>query len=170
MQQREFTTAMAKELNVGDKVPDLTVQCVWCGKFTLSEKVKTSPVLLYFYPANYGMQCISYSEFMSDYHDDLERIGVTVFHVNPDTLENHEKYMKRLGTRYDHMADTDGNVCRIFGMLIPSPLPGFRDVPGRGFALIDKEMVLRYIWRAPSPILLLDIPSLVTELGDILNK
>jgi hypothetical protein len=29
MQQTEFTVTMTTELNVGDKVPDLTAHCVW---------------------------------------------------------------------------------------------------------------------------------------------
>ena len=76
-----------------------------CGEFTLSQKVKESPILFYFYPVNYGMQCTYYSEAMNDYHDDFWNIGVTVFHVNPDSAENHEEWMERIDTKYDHIAD-----------------------------------------------------------------
>jgi len=158
-------------LEVGDKVPDFTAQCVWCGEFTLSSKVREAPILFYFYPANFGMQCTYYSEEMNDYHDGFEKIGVKVFHVNPESVENHTKYMERLDTRYDHISDAGYSIGRIFGMLMPSSPAeddGFR-MNNRGFALVDSEMTLRYIWRAPSPLNTLYFSSLIDTLREILD-
>ncbi|MCL2318430.1 MAG: peroxiredoxin family protein [Methanomassiliicoccaceae archaeon] len=159
---------MTDELKVGDTVPDFTAQSVRGGKFTLSEKVREHPILFYFYPVNYGMQCIFYSESMNDFFDGFEKIGVKVFHVNDNTVENHEKYMKRLETRYDHIADIGRAVSSIFGMIVPSNHSGTEDLVSRGFAFVDRDMVLRYRWRGESMINLVDLESLVKELGDIL--
>lgn|GEM_PF-599132 len=162
---------MAAELEVGDRVSDFTVQCVWCNEFTLSEQVKKHPILFYFYPVNYGMQCTAYSQLMNDYYDDLEKIGVKMFHVTLDTIDCHKGYMRRLDTRFDHAADTDHNVCRIFGMILPSSVGlGAAGMTTRGFALVDKDMILRYVWRGPSTIHLLDFQLLIAELGEILTN
>ena len=161
---------MTDRLEVGDKIPDFTAPCVWCGEFTLSSKVRESQILFYFYPADFGMQCTYYSEAMNDYHDGFGKIGVKVFHVNPDTVENHIKYMDRLGTRYDHISDAGQKVSRMFGMVMPSPMgeDDFR-MTNRGFALVDENMVLRYIWRAPSPINTLYFEPLIETLREILE-
>jgi peroxiredoxin Q/BCP len=161
---------MKEEFWVGDKVPDFTASCVRCGKFVLSSKVSESPVLLYFYPANYGLMCTYYSEKMNEYHDDLERVGVKMFHVNPDTLEAHAGYMDRVSSRYDHMADLGREVSWIFGMLIGPPGTwNDSSLANRGFVLIDREMTIRYIWRAAIPADIVDLDLLVARIDGILK-
>jgi peroxiredoxin Q/BCP len=161
---------MKDEFWVGDIVPDFTAQCVKCGNFVLSSKVRESPVLLYFYPANYGLMCTYYSEQMNDHYEDFERIGVKVFHVNPDTVESHAGYMRRVSSRYDHMSDLGREVSWIFGMLVGPP-ENWDDssLANRGFVLIDKDMTIRYIWRASIPANIVDLDTLVAEIDRILN-
>lgn len=146
----------------GDKAPDFTAQCVRCGKFTLSEKVRTSPILLYFYPANYGMACMYYIQRMNEYHDDIKKLGIQMFHVNPDTAENHEKWMERMDSKYDHIADAGQNVSRMFGMIV-GPSDRGDPLTNRGFVLIDKNMIIRYVWRA-------SMPPETPELGELIAK
>ena len=133
---------MAEELNVGDKVPDFTVPCVWGKEFTLSEIVKKAPVVFYFYPLNYGMQCTAYTIMMNDYYEGFEAIGTQMFHVNNATVEEHRKWMGRIATRYDHIADKEYVVGRIFGMLVPSPMKNDPPLTNRGFAMVGIDMKL----------------------------
>ena len=160
---------MTAQLEVGDKVPDFTAQCVRNKEFTLSSVLKETNVLLYFYPANYGLMCTYYSEHMNEFYDDLENIGVTAFHVNPESTENHRGWMGRCASVYDHISDADQNISRMFGMLI-GPSYVKEPLTNRGFALIDKDMILRYVWRAPIPADILDLRSLIATMGEILGK
>jgi len=150
-------------------VPDLTAPCVLGGTFTLSSAVSEHPVLLYFYPANYGLMCTYYSQQMNDFYDEFESIGVKMFHVNPETTENHERWMRRLNTRYDHISDTDQKISRMFGMIIgPSYV---RDpLTNRGFVLIDKDMTVRYLWRAEIPANIVDLSFLADTVRNILGE
>jgi peroxiredoxin len=162
---------MATELWIGDRAPDFTVPCVKGGEFILSSEVKRFPVLLYFYPANYGLMCTYYSERMNEFYEDFEKLGVRVFHVNPDTVENHMKWMERVDSRYDHIADIGQTVSKIFGMIVG--IPESRDdtsLTNRGFVLIDKRMTIRYIWRAALPPEAPDLKELVEKLRKILKK
>jgi peroxiredoxin Q/BCP len=157
------------ELDIGDTVQDFTLPCVKCGEFRLSDKVKESPVLLYFYPVNYGKTCTNYIGIMNEMYDEFENIGITVFHVNPDSAENHETWMDRVGSKYDHISDTDQNISKKYGMIITHPEhPAVMGFTNRGFVLIDKEMTVRYIWRAERPIHTVDLKTLIDEISDIL--
>ncbi|MCL2142673.1 MAG: peroxiredoxin family protein [Methanomassiliicoccaceae archaeon] len=159
---------MAKELSTGDKAPDFTAPCVRCGEFVLSSELKNNNVLLYFYPTNYGLMCTYYSERMNEFYDDFEKMGVKVFHVNPESVENHAKYMERLSSRYDHMSDAEQKISRMFGMIVGS-WDGPDALTNRGFVLIDKNMVIRYIWRAEIPVDTRDLGTFISLIGDILR-
>jgi len=160
---------MAKELEVGDMVPDFTAPCVRGGEFTLSSEVKVSPVLLYFYPSNYGLMCTYYSERMNEFHEDLERIGVRMFHVNPETVENHKKWMERVNSVYDHISDTEQRISWMFDMIVGS-WEGPGAFTNRGFVLIDNNMVIRYLWRAAIPVDTRDLTYLIATIEDILKE
>ncbi|MDR0335443.1 MAG: peroxiredoxin family protein [Methanomassiliicoccaceae archaeon] len=160
---------MAEYLKVGDKVPDFTVPCVWGKEFTLSSQVRESPAAFYFYPLNYGMQCTAYSMLMNDYFEGFDAIGVQMFHVNNATVDDHRKYMGRVSTRYDHLADNEYVVADIFGMVLPSPMRNNPPLTNRGFAMVDTDMTLQYIWRAPSTINTLEFEPLIDDLYNILR-
>ena len=159
---------MTKELSTGDKAPDFTAPCVICGEFSLYAELKKGPVLLYFYPTNYGLMCTYYSERMNEFYDDFEKIGVKVFHVNPESVENHAKYMERLNSRYDHISDAEQKISRAFGMIVGS-WEGKDALTNRGFVLIDEDMKIRYIWRAEIPVDTRDLGIFTSLIGDILK-
>ena len=76
------------DLKVGDRVDDFTLQSTK-GTFTLSERVKEGPVLLYFYVINYGKTCTDYIAMMDERADEFKAMNVSLVHVNNDTVENH---------------------------------------------------------------------------------
>jgi peroxiredoxin Q/BCP len=161
---------MTERPGTGDAAPDFTLPCVRCGEFTLSSKVKESPVLLYFYPVNYGDTCTRYIGLMNEMYDEFERIGIKMFHINPASVEDHGKWMDRIDSLYDHISDTDQKVSKRYGMIITHPEhPKVREFTNRGFVLIDKKMRIRYIWRAERPVHTVDIADLIDKLHNILG-
>ena len=158
------------ELKVGDKAPDFTMPCVRCGKFTLSSKVRERPVLLYFYPVNYGQTCTSYIDLMNESYDEFEKAGVKMFHLNPAPIEDHSKWMDRVCSMYDHISDADQEVSRRYGMIITHPEhPKVFGFTNRGFVLVDADMTIRYLWRAERPIHTIDLRSLVADIREALK-
>ena len=73
------------DLKVGDRVDDFTLESTK-GTFTLSERVKEGPVLLYFYVINYGKTCTDYISLMDERADEFKAMNVSLVHVNNDTL------------------------------------------------------------------------------------
>ena len=157
-------------LNVNDEAQDFTAQCVRCGEFTLSVKVKDSPVLLYFYPVNYGQTCTRYITQMNDVFGEFEKLDVKVFHINPASLEDHEKWMDRMGSEYDHISDTEQKISKMYDMIITHPEhPKVFGFTNRGFVLVDDEMRIRYLWRANRPNDTVDLKLLTETLSGILG-
>jgi len=158
-----------KKPYAGDAAPDFTMPCVRGGTFTLSTKTKEHPILLYFYPADYGMMCTYYSEKMNEYLSDFEGLGVKVFHVNPSSVEDHAKWMERVSSEYDHISDIDQEVSRAYGMIV-NDYEGPGSLTNRGFVLVDKNMRIRYVWRAEIPPDIRDLGTLIEDIRKILRR
>ena len=148
---------------------DFTAHCVRCNEFKLSSKVKENPVLLYFYPVNYGVTCTRYIEMMNETYDKFEKLGIKVFHINPGPLEDHEKWMDRTDSKYDHISDKEQKISRTYGMIVTHPEhPKVLGFTNRGFVLVDKDMNIRYLWRANRPNDTVDLELLVEDIKNIL--
>ena len=157
-------------LNAGDRAEDFTVSCVRCGEFTLSSKVKECPVLLYFYPVNYGQTCTRYITEMNEMHDEFEKLRIKIFHVNPASAEDHEKWIDRVDSKYDHISDTEQKVSRMYDMIVTHPEhPKVLGFTNRGFVLVDMNMVIRYIWRANRPNDTVDLKALTETISGVLK-
>jgi peroxiredoxin len=153
----------------GDKATDFTMPCVRGKEFTLSEAVKNGPILLYFYPVNYGMTCTKYIGLMNEMYDEFEKLGVKIFHLNPGSADDHEKWMDRTNSMYDHVSDIEQKVSNIYDMIITHPEhPKVLGFTNRGFILVDEEMNIRYVWRANRPNDIVDIIVLADEIRNSL--
>ena len=139
------------DLKVGDKVDDFTLEST-SGTFILSERVKKGPVLFYFYVVNYGRTCTNYIAAMDERADDFKRMNVSLVHVNDDSVENHRAWMNHTGTSYEHVSDKGAEMSAYFGCIVrKARSPKIMGYPDRGFALIDKDMRIRYLWHASIP-------------------
>ena len=157
-----------EKLSVGDKAPDFTMPCVMGTVFTLSTETKEHPVLLYFYPTNYGLRCTFYSEEMNDYFNDFEGAGIKVFHMNDASLEGHAKWMDRISSRYDHISDTEQKASRAYGMIV-NDFDGPGSMINRGFVLIDTDRVIRYVWRAEIPVDTRNLRELIADIKKVMK-
>ena len=139
------------DLKVGDKAPDFTLDSVY-ERFTLSERVKKGPVLLYFYVVNFGMTCTNYIALMDERAEEFKRMNVSLVHVNYDTIENHRAWMEHIGTSYEHISDPDLKVSKDYGFIVrKARSPKMMGSTNRGFVLVDKDMTIRYLWRCDFP-------------------
>jgi len=87
------------ELTKGDKAHDFTAVRVRDGVFTLSSAVRETPILLYFYPVNFGMTCTRYIASMNEMFEEFENLGIKMFHLNPDNVDILTEWMDRTESR-----------------------------------------------------------------------
>lgn len=161
---------MQRELQVGDIAPDFTIPAVEKGTFCLSSEVASGPVLLYFYVVNYGKTCTDYMAMMNERIAEFNGIGVRMFHVNPETVENHRQWMDRTEALFDHLSDKDQIVSKEYGAIVEraksDKIMGFTN---REFFLIGSDMRIKYIWRAYWPTDTIPMPELISEMKNALN-
>lgn len=138
-------------IEVGSRACDFTADST-DGVFTLSERVKSGSILLYFYVVNHGRTCTDYIGSLIERSDDFRNLGITLVHVNPDTVENHLAWMQHTGSGYIHISDEGQAVSRAYDCIITKArsdrILGFTN---RAFFLVDPDMTVRYAWRADMP-------------------
>ena len=157
------------DLKAGDRAEDFTLPSTE-GVFTLSERVKKGPVLLYFYVVNFGMTCTNYIALMDERADEFRAMNVSLVHVNCDTTENHRAWIEHTGTSYEHLSDLDMRVSRQFGFVVrKAKSPKIMGKTNRGFVLIDGDMTIRYLWRPDMPMDTVPIDELLEKVREALR-
>ena len=156
-------------LSVGDKAPDFTMECT-DGTFTLSERTRDGPVLIYFYVVNYGKTCTDYMAEMNERKADFDRRGVQLVHLNPESIENHRDWMRHTDSRYEIISDADMEVSRTYGCVIEKAAnEKLIGKTNRALCLVDRDMVIRYLWRAPVPKDTVPMDDLFEEMDRVLG-
>lgn len=162
---------MDNELQIGDIAPNFRLPAVEGGEFELKCEVTNGPVLLYFYVVNNGKTCTEYMELMNERKNEFDSMNIRMVHINPDTIENHRQWMDRTEALYDHLSDKDQVVSREYGAIVEraksETIMGFTN---REFFLIDRDMRIRYIWRAYWPTDTIGMNELLSEIGASLRS
>lgn len=132
---------------VGDRAPAFEAEAT-SGKTVSSEQLRGRAFVLYFYPRDSTPGCTAESKDFRDRHDEFARRGVTVFGVSRDSLSSHEKFRSKHGFPFELLADSDGTLCDLFGVIRPKNMFG-RLLSGieRSTFLIGPDGVLLREWR-----------------------
>lgn len=157
-------------LSAGSKAVDFTVDSTK-GGFTLSERVRDSPVLLYFFPMINGKTCGEYLALMIERADEFRDLGIDLVNINHDTMENHRSWIEHTGSPFEDLSDPDLEVCKAYDVIVRRAKS---DVligkTNRAFMLIDKGMTIRYAWCADIPSETVPMNELFPALKAALNK
>lgn len=153
----------------GDIAPDFTLRSTE-GSFTLSERVKNGPVLLYFFPVINGKTCTNYIALLNERYDDLRKMNVELVHINLEPIENHLAWIEHTGSPYEDLSDPDLTVCRAYDALIErAKNEAMIGKTNRALFLIDGSMTVRYAWRAYMPMDTVPVDELIDEISAILR-
>ena len=134
-------------LQPGDRVPTFSAEATGDALVDFGA-LRGSSVVLYFYPMDNTPGCIFEGRDFSSHHSEFVRRGTIVFGVSRDSIGSHEKFKARHDFPFELIADSDGKLCRLFGVIRKKPLLG-QKLAGvkRSTFLIDAEGVLRREWR-----------------------
>ena len=134
---------------MGAKAPDFTLPIDDDTKLRLSELVRSKPVLLLFYPSDFGMMCsIEMKTFQKRLHEFAPYCQLVGIGTN--STHSHGEWSLELGLDFPLLSDLDGRVCKEWGVLCEAG--DFMD--GRAYRsvfLIDKDMTVRYKWVPDDP-------------------
>lgn len=125
-------------LDIGDKVPEFTLPDQNGHDISLTSLLKTGPLILYFYPADFTPGCTKEACSIRDLHREIERAGLTVAGVSPQSPDSHKRFREKHQLPFTLLADEDREVVKLFGV---SGLLGFW--VQRVTYLIDQNRVIR---------------------------
>lgn len=132
---------------VGDKVPDVLFECTdpafhsfkdWWGK----------NIVLYFYPKDNTPGCTQEGRDFSSIARELAKLNTHVVGVSRDTVSCHQKFCTKLNLSFPLISDEKSVLCEFFGVVIKKNfIKKYLIGIERSTFLIDKEGVIRKIWR-----------------------
>ena len=156
-------------LSAGSKAIDFTLDSTE-GRYTLSEHVKDSPVLLYFFPMINGKTCGEYLVLMIERYDEFKDLGIDLININHDTMENHRAWIEHTGSPFKELSDPELKVCKAYDVTVRrAKSEALIGKTNRAFMLIDNDMMIRYAWCADLPLETVPMETLFSELRTALN-
>lgn len=123
------TPALA-ELKPGDAAPAFTAPATLAGKeftFTLADKLKDGPVVLYFYPAAFSSGCSVEAHDFAEATDRFKALGATVIGVSSDKIDVLDKFSTAdCQSKFALAADPDLKVAKSYDAVLTKML-GYAD-------------------------------------------
>lgn len=109
-------------------------------------------IVLYFYPKDGTPGCTMQATEFSDHEDEFARYDCVVIGVSPDDCLAHAQFRDANGVSIRLLADTEGEVCRKYGVLQEKEANGERrNAVVRSTFVIDKKGLVRHAFYNVNP-------------------
>jgi peroxiredoxin Q/BCP len=136
-------------LKAGDKAPPFKGMTAE-GPLSLKD-LKGSHVILYFYPKDDTPGCTLEACAFRDTLPRFKKMNARVFGVSKDDLKSHQKFADKYELPFTLISDADGSICESFDVWGEKSMYGKKYMGiERATYLIDKEGIIRQIWRKVS--------------------
>jgi peroxiredoxin len=112
----------------------------------LEKELARGPMLLVFYPNDFGVICSVEMRMLNDILLDLESRGIGVLAISTNSTYTHRRWKESLGISFRLLADTEGAVSKRYAGLQESGILQGR--PRRALFLLDRRGIIRYRWVA----------------------
>jgi len=128
-------------------LPDADMQTVDVGKLRGKKNI-----VLYFYPKDGTPGCTIQATEFSDHEDEFARYDCVIMGVSPDDCLAHAEFRDSNGVSIRLLADTEGEVCRKYGVLEEKESNGQRRRSVvRSTFVIDKKGMVRHAFYNVNP-------------------
>lgn len=97
-------------IQAGDRAPDFTLPDQDGTPVSLSEILKQSAVVLFFYPKDDTPVCTREACAFRDAYDDFAAAGATVIGISSDPAATHRRFADKHGLPFTLVSDTTGSV------------------------------------------------------------
>jgi thioredoxin-dependent peroxiredoxin len=139
---------MSDWLQEGSKAPAFTLPADDGSDVKLA-KLKGSPLVLYFYPADDTPGCTREACAFRDRSQELKKLGAKIFGISPDDVASHVKFKGKYKLNFPLLADPDHKVAEKFGAWREKNMYGKKKMGiVRSTFLIDPDGVVKKVWRS----------------------
>ena len=129
----------------GDPAPDFEGLTSIDSRVRLRDYFGKKNVVLYFYPKDGTPGCTLVTTDFSDHEDQFGKHDCVVLGVSRDDCLTHADFRDRNGVTIGLLSDTEGEVCRKYGVIQEKETEGVRrECLVRSTFVIDKKGVIRH--------------------------
>lgn len=137
---------------LGQSAPDFKLVDTDGESFHLSERLKSSAVVLVFYYGYACDHCVSQLFGLNKDLDQFRELGATVVAVSADPAELTRKRFKQYGAfAFPVLSDSDHAVAKLFGTYIPPAKPDEDGELSHGTFVIDQRGIVVWANRGDQP-------------------
>ena len=144
---------MSNTIEEQQLAPDFTLPAVGSEEKSIQlSALRGKNVVLYFYPKDDTPGCTAEACAFRDANHEMQKRGIKVLGVSADDPASHQHFAEKYGLPFTLLSDTDTSVSQAYGVY------GEKNLYGRKFMgisrvtfLIDKEGVIRKVWRKVKP-------------------
>ncbi|MBT4059138.1 MAG: peroxiredoxin [Euryarchaeota archaeon] len=115
---------MSTRFQEGDAAPDFTAELTDGSTVTLSEMLKESGVIIYFYPRDSTPGCTTQACDFRDNIDSLSDKGWRVIGVSKDSAKSHQKFIEKHQLPFELIVDKDIELHQLYGTWTEKKLYG----------------------------------------------
>lgn len=140
-------------LKVGKTAPVFEIPDADMNMVRLADFHGNKNVIVYFYPKDDTPGCTMEAIEFSDLQDEFADVDAVVLGISRDDCLTHSDFRDKHGLSVTLLADTDGDVCETYGVMVDRELEGVgkRRVLIRSTFIIDKQGVLRDAFYGVNP-------------------
>ena len=139
-------------LEPGQTAPEFSLPDADMQSVDLSAFKGKKNVVLYFYPKDGTPGCTIVTTDFSDHEDQFVKHDCVVLGVSRDDCITHADFRDRNGVTIGLLSDTEGEVCRKYGVIQEKDTEaGRRECLVRSTFVIDKKGVIRHVTYGVSP-------------------
>lgn len=102
-------------MDAGAEVPDFTATLDSGETTTLATMLEGGPVVLFFYPKAFTGGCTQEACHFRDLAHEFAEVGAQRFGVSRDDVDTQAAFSQKHGFDYPLIADTSGDIAKIFG-------------------------------------------------------
>ena len=118
------------------------------GKIIDLKSFRPNPIVLFFYPRDNTSSCTREAKDFTENLDIFDRAKVSVFGVSKDSIESHDKFIKKQKLTISLLSDENGTVCEDFGVWKEKSMYGktYMGIERSTFIIDGKGLVIKE-WR-----------------------
>lgn len=103
-------------LKVGERAPEFTLPDQSGTDRSLTQLLSAGAIVLYFYPADFTPGCTRQACMLRDLHADIQKAGLHVVGISPQSPESHAKFREKYHLPFDLLSDENKTVIKMYGL------------------------------------------------------
>src|SRR5687768_9659610 len=134
---------MSMSVEVGAKAPDFTLPNQDRESITLTDQLKSGPVVLAFFPAAFSGVCTNEMCTFRDSIAELKKSSAKVLGISVDTFFALKAWADAQKLNFPLLSDFNKDVIRKYGV-VNRDMIGLKDIAKRAVFVIDRNGVVRH--------------------------